>query len=104
MTPEERFERIEQQTEFIVNQQAQFYTDLRKLEEQTQRNSEHIQRNGEQIQRNSEQVGQVTDLLLRTGRIVEELELRNDERSKRLDERLNILIDVVERYFSNGSR
>ena len=90
MTPEERFERIEQQTEFIVNQQAQFYTDLRKLEEQTQRNSE--------------QVGQVTDLLLRTGRIVEELELRNDERSKRLDERLNILIEVVERYFSNGSR
>ena len=76
---------------------------MRKLEAQTQRNSEHIQRNGEQIQRNSEQVGQVTDLLLRTGRIVEELELRNDERSKRLDERLNILIDVVERYFSNGS-
>ena len=55
-------------------------------------------------ERNSELIGQVTELLLRTERIVEELALRNDERSKRLDERLNTLIEVAERYFSKGHR
>ncbi|MDA2927676.1 hypothetical protein MYX78_10690 [Acidobacteria bacterium AH-259-G07] len=49
MTPEERFERIEKQIEFIVNKQAefyarqtQFYADLSKLEEQVNRNSEQM--------------------------------------------------------------
>jgi hypothetical protein len=40
-------------------------------------------------------IAQVGDLLLRTGRVFEEY-------SRRTDERLNALIAVVERYFSNG--
>ena len=55
-------------------------------------------------ERNSEQIGRVTDVLMRTERIVEQMALRNDESSKRLDERLNTLIEVVERYFSKGHR
>ncbi len=103
MTPEERFDRIERQMEFIVHQQGKFYADLRKLDERADRTSEQIERNSGQIQ-------QVTDLLFRTGRVVEELARESDGRWNRLveaqqhtDKRLNILIDVVERYFSDGN-
>ena len=90
MTPEERFER---QMEFILKQQAQFYAD--------------IQHNSGQIRHNSEQIRQLTDLLFRTGRVVEELGRRTDElreSQKQTDLRLNVLIDVAERYFSNDNR
>ncbi|MDA2925197.1 hypothetical protein MYX65_11215 [Acidobacteria bacterium AH-259-L09] len=100
MTPEERFER---QMQFILKQQAQFYADMREMDE---RLSRQIAGNSEQIRRNAEQIQQLTNLLFRTGRVVEELGRRTDElreSQKQTDVRLNILIDVVERYFSNAT-
>ena len=118
MDPEDRFERIERQMEFIVNQQAE---------------------NSATIARHSEQIKQLGDFLLQTARFVEgfarrtdehinaliDAQLRIDDRvsklieaqhgaderinclaaaQQRTEERIHILINVVERYFSNGKR
>lgn len=100
MNPEERFERIERQLEFLAANQAQ-----------------HDAR----IAENSRQIGELTGLTLRIGRIVEvqaghvdQLTERTDQlgrvmeelaqSQRRTDERLNILINIVERYFSNGHK
>jgi len=80
MTPDERFER---QVEFILKQQAQFYADMREMDDrlsrQTARNAEQIERNSEQIERNAEQIEQLTQLVFRTVRVVGELGRRINE-------------------------
>lgn len=118
MTPEERFDRIERQIEFLAGHQAQMSS---------------------AIDHHSEQIGQLGNFLLRTARSVEDLVRRTEERfnqianwqqrsdrkleelaeaqrrtdgqiqqliasQQRTDERLNILVGFVERYFSNGGR
>ncbi len=93
MTPEERFERIERQLEFIASIQAQ---------------------NSAQIDANSRNIAQLADLTLRIGRIVETQAGHIDALTQRMDQlaqaqartedRLNALIIVVERYFSNGHK
>lgn len=111
MDPEERFERIERQIEFLADHQAAMSA---------------------AIDRHSEQIGQLGDFLLRTGRFVEDFARRTEERfnqvadamqgtneridrlaeaqrqlteaQHRTDERLNVLINVVERYFSGNGR
>ena len=88
MTPEERFERIERQLEFLAVNQAQL--------------TASVQSHNSQIAENSRQIGQLADLTMRIGRIVEEQARHMDEGFTRMDERLSTLIDVVERYFSNG--
>jgi len=84
MTPEERFER---KMEFLAEQTA----------------------------KNTVQIEQLTDLVMRLGRVVEEQGRQTDKRfdgvdaalrdlaesQRRSDERLNTLVTVVERYFSN---
>ncbi|MDA2928017.1 hypothetical protein MYX78_12450 [Acidobacteria bacterium AH-259-G07] len=108
MPSEDDFQR---RMDFLLDQQAQFYADLRKLDER--------------VDRNSKQISQLMDLLFRMGGVVEEMARQSDERFNRLveaqegtdarlnhlaeaqqgtDERLNVLINVVERYFSNGNR
>ena len=54
---------------------------------------------------NSRQIGELTGLTLRIGRIVEAQAERMDqlvEAQRNTDQRLNALINVVERYFSDG--
>jgi len=114
MTPEEkeRFERIERIVEFLASNQAQI----------TAASQDHDAR----IAENTKQIAQLTELTLKIGHIVEiqahrmdELAQRMDglahsidglthrmdelaESQRRTDERLNTLINVVERYYSNG--
>jgi methyl-accepting chemotaxis protein len=114
MTPEERFERIERQLEFLAGSQAQH--DARMAEHARQmaenarqiaENSRQIGDNSRQILDNSRQIGELSDLTLRIGRIVEEQARRLDvlaDSQRRTDERLNTLISVVERYFGNGRK
>ena len=104
MTPEERFERIERQLEFLATNQAQLSASVETLRDVASRHDD-------QIAENFTQIGSLRDLLLRLGRIVEEQGRRMDEGFARLteaqqrtDERLNTLINVVERYFSNGHK
>ena len=75
----------------------------------SQLHQQEIERHSEQIQRNSRQIQQLVDFLLRTGRLLEGLARRTDKRFQQVaraqqqtDERLNILIGVVGRYFSDG--
>ena len=109
MEPEQPYERIDRQLEFLANQQAAGMARVERHQQEIERHSEQIQRNTQQIQRNSRQIQQLVDFLLRTGRLLEGLARRTDKRfqqvaraQRRTDERLNILIGVVERYFSDG--
>ena len=109
MTPEERFERIERQLEFLASNQAHH-------DAQIAENAKQIAENTKQIGQHAEQIGQLTSLTLRIVHVVEEQgrrmdegfarltesQRRTDERMSDLTQRLNTLINVVERYFSNG--
>jgi chromosome segregation ATPase len=105
MEPEERFERIERQLEFLAASQAQHDARMAEISRVQADNSR-------QITGNTEHIGQLADLTLRIGRIVEAQATRIDALTGRMDElaisqvrtdkRLNTLIQVAERYFSNG--
>jgi hypothetical protein len=111
MTPEERFERIEQKIEFIVEQQAQFSIDLQALREETQQMNAIAQK---QIAKLNEavvgligMVGRLSDAQART-----EASLANmaqgmrkwEEKAAETDERLNIFINFVERYLGERQK
>ena len=112
MTPEERFERIERQLEFLAAHQAEFHERDRRLQEEDQRLQEEdrrlqeegrqLQETGRQlqetVQQHSEQIGQLTTALSKTVQVVDRLA----EAQRRTDERLSAIINVVERYLSNG--
>ena len=102
MTPEERFERIEAQLDFLAGHVVQMSTSL-----ETVRVSLESLR--DVVARHDTQIVQLTDVVVSLARIVEEQGRRTDERlnlladaQRRTDERPNTLINVVERYFSNG--
>jgi chromosome segregation ATPase len=118
MTPEERFERIERQIEFIVNQQAQFHADLQRSREEWQaelREARALMQ--EQIDRHEKQINTLntaavalfttTQELAQAQKVTEvkmaemaagmrELELKSQETQERLD----ILINMFERYLN----
>jgi hypothetical protein len=118
MTPEERFERIERSLdridrtlEFVAASQAE--TAARQAEIAA-RQAEHwkvIERHSEQIADLSVGLGELRTLTLRIGRIVE---AQGEDFNRRLkamleaqaqtDQRLNALIHIVERYFTDGER
>ena len=111
MTPEERFERIERQLEFLATHQAQLTVSVEALREAAARQEG--------------QIAQLTDVLVRLVRVVEDEGRRTDERisllteaqrrtderigllteaQRHTDERINSLISVVDRYFSDGRK
>ena len=123
MNPEERFERIEHQLEFLAVSIQSHDAQIAENSKQIAENSEHIAENwkqitensrqialhseqialhSEQIEAQSEQIAKLTDLTLRIGRIAEEQAKRVDDSQARTDERLNILIKMIERRFSDG--
>lgn len=114
MTPEERFERIERQIEFIVNQQAQFHTDLRHLGGNVDRLAGVVEGVlgivgdlAEAQKRTEERLNSLAEAQKRTEERLNSLaeaQKSLTDAQKQTDERLNILINVVERYFSNGNR
>ena len=89
MTPEERFERIERQLEFLAANQAQLSSSVETLRDVA------VRHDG--------QIIQLADVVSSLVRIVEKQGQRMEEQGRRTDERLNTLINVVERYFSNGN-
>lgn len=116
MTPEERYERMERKIEFILDQQGQFYADLRKHDEQLEKLKEQTTQNAVQIGTLTAHVAENTRQIGQLAHVVGELTLRIDslgqsvkeltEAGKHTDDRLNIVINTVERYFSdrNGSQ
>ncbi len=97
-------EEMEKAIQFILQQQAQFWTSLKSLEG-------IVRDHTAQIGQLTGRVDELAGLVLRLGRIVEEQGRSTDEHfnllaesQRRTDERLNTLINVVERYFSNGHK
>jgi len=107
MTPEERFERIEQKMEFIVNQQAQFAADLLRAQEERREREALMQ---QQIDRHEKQINALNTAvvaLVGTTHGLAEAHKRTEAELKELavvmkesQERLNIFINMVERYLS----
>jgi len=113
MTPEEkeRYDRIDRQLEFLAAHQAQLSSDLAELKSIVAMQSQQIAKHDEQIAKHTEQIaglgevvgmqgGQVqslADTVLRLARVI-------DERDRQTDAKINALIGVVERYFSNGKK
>lgn len=98
MDPEERFDRFERQQEFLAASQVQHLARMAEISALLAETSRRTAENSSQIAANSASIAQLGDLTLRIGRVVEVQAGRMDE----LAERLNTLINVVERYFSNG--
>ena len=104
MTPEEGFERIERQIEFVAAHQGELSASLKTLRDSV---------SGRDVQ-----IAQLTDVVTSLAHIaaeqgqridegfarLTEARLRADERGRRTDERLNALINAVERYFPNGRK
>ena len=104
MTPEERFEHIERQFEFLAAHQAQLSASLETLRDS-------VARHDVQIVQLADVVVNLTHIVEEQGRRMDEgfarlteAQLRTDQQGRRTDERLNTLINVVERYFSNGRK
>jgi predicted nucleic acid-binding Zn-ribbon protein len=110
MTPEERFERIEQKIEFIVDQQAQFSIDLQQLREAQVMVQGQIDGLKDSTVAIIGIIGKLAEAQARTEANVAELaeaQARMDVKIAELaakgaetEERLNIFISVVERYIS----
>lgn len=95
MNPEERFERIERQLEFMAGILAQ-------LVDTKQQHDAEIARHTQLIGENSRQIAQLAEVVSTLARVVGEQGDRMEERFRRTDERLNALITVVERHSSSG--
>lgn len=84
MTPEERFDRIERQMEFLADNQAQTSAQLLQL---------------------GQRVEQLGDYLLRTARFMEGFARRTEERFSQVDEKLGRLAEAQQRILlSHPSR
>ena len=92
-------------------QQARFDEAMIKLEEKIRQNTEDITRLVGavmnltlHVQENSRQIAELIEHGKETDRRIAELCEESDARQKDADTRINALIEVVERYFSNGQK
>lgn len=104
-------EKLEKTIEFILNNQAQFYADLQKIQE-TQKEAEKrvnvLERaclnlynisveHGKQIAENGKQVAQLTEDV----KELREAQSETDKRFRETDERLNAVIFMAEKFFGS---
>ncbi|HLF82633.1 MAG TPA: hypothetical protein VI837_00500 [Blastocatellia bacterium] len=104
-------DKIQRQMDFILEQQARFNEDMIKLEEKTRQNTEDLTRLigavmnlTIHVQENSQQIAELIEHGKETDRRIAELHKESDARQEDADARINALIEVVERYFSNGQK
>jgi len=104
-------DKIQRQMDFILNQQARFNEDMIRLEENTRQNTEDITRLVGavmnltiHVQENSRQIAALIELGKETDTRIAELREEQDARQRDADTRINALIEVVERYFTNGQK
>lgn len=107
-------EEMQKMMEFILQQQATFTVNLDRL-------GETVNQLAESQRRMDETLGQMVQVQTRTIEVVAaiadaqqetavkfaelaEAQARTDKKLAETDERLNVLIGVVERYFSNGRK
>ncbi len=102
MTPEERFERIERQMEFLASHQAQLSASLETLREVSARHDAQIVKLIDGVASLAHVVEEQGRHMEEQFRRTDEQFRRTDEQLRRTDERLNALINTVERHNSDG--
>ncbi len=108
-------DKIQRQMDFILEQQAKFDARFDKkmleIEEKQRQNTEDIVKLVGvimnltlHVQENTRQIAELIEHGKETDKRITELREDSDARQKDADSRINALIEVVERYFSNGQR
>ena len=102
MTPEERFERMERQMEFLAQNQAELTANVGTLKQDllalARIVQQHVVSTEARFQTVAERFQMVADQFQRVDETMESLA----KAQRSTEERLNALITIVERYFSNG--
>src|SRR5438034_10138727 len=102
MTPEERFERMELQMEFLAQNQAELTANVGTLKQDllalARIVQQHVVSTEARFQTVAERFQTVADQFQRVDESMESLA----KAQRSTEERLNALITIVERYFSNG--
>jgi hypothetical protein len=102
MTPEERFERIERHVEFLAENQAGLTASVGMLKqdlvELARIVQQHVVSTETRFQMVADRFERVTGQFERVNEAIESLA----KAQRMTEERLNALVMVVERYFSNG--
>lgn len=87
-------DKIEKRIEFIIEQQAQFATDIQQLRESQAKTDQMLNRLAAVTLEGFKDVNSKIDALV-------DAQIRTDENLKTTNETLNNLIAVVDRYFRN---
>jgi methyl-accepting chemotaxis protein len=104
------WEDMERTMAFIIEQQAQFHSNMAEINSTMARQAERLDRLTERTDRNAEgitallaiaeiQAAEIRDLG-ETTRALADRQRESEERGRQTDERLNVLINTVERYIS----
>ena len=89
--------KVEERIEFIVEQQAQFSVSIQRLEEAQVRADKRMTRVEDIMVRFYEDTSTKINALI-------DAQLRTDQRLAETNDRLNVFIDVVERFITNGRK
>jgi chromosome segregation ATPase len=99
VTPEE----IERTIEFILRHEGEVFARIDRLSATSERHEQAMERHEQAMERHDREISQLTDLLGRLAQAEIHLVERMDALAaahKETGERLNVLIDTVERYIT----
>ncbi len=109
-------EEFERRMEFIIEQQAQFASDMQQLREAQAHTEQVLSQTGEAVARTGEVVAQTVEAMAQSSDVVLRLAQGTLDRFDDVDAKINVLVDsqirtdenlqsliaVVDRYFSGG--
>src|SRR5205823_14938924 len=97
MASNDKMNKVEQRIEFIVEQQAQFSVNIQQLQEAQVNADKRMTRLESIMVRFYEDTGTKINALI-------DAQMRTDQKISETDDRLNVFINVVERFITNGGK